>query len=209
MSVNGITNNLVAAGLYDGETKTNKKTTVSEQSAVNEDTTGVVYEPSDESATKTASAKTYKSNPELIAKLQADAEERVAQFKSLVEQLLTKQGKALGEADSIWRFLASGDFTVDAETQAQAQKDIAEDGYWGVEQTSERILDFAEALTGGDPEKMEEMRAAFQTGFENATAAWGKELPELSQKTYEAVMAKFDKFAADAASDTAADAAEA
>lgn len=203
MSVNGITNNLVSAGLYDGETKTNKKTTVSGQTAANEDTTGVVYEPSDESAAKTTSTKTYKSNPELIAKLQADAEERVAQFKSLVEQLLTKQGKALGEADSIWRFLASGDFTVDPETQAQAQKDIAEDGYWGVEQTSERILDFAKALTGGDPEKMEEMRAAFQTGFEKATAAWGKELPELSQKTYEAVMAKFDKFAADSAADDA------
>ena len=33
--------------------------------------------------------------------------------------------------------------TVDADTIAQAKKDIAEDGYWGVEKTSDRILDFA------------------------------------------------------------------
>ena len=31
--------------------------------------------------------------------------------------------------------------TVDADTIAQAKKDIAEDGYWGVEKTSDRILD--------------------------------------------------------------------
>lgn len=34
-----------------------------------------------------------------------------------------------------------GDFTVDAATKAQAQKDISEDGYYGVKQTSERLFD--------------------------------------------------------------------
>ena len=53
----------------------------------------------------------------------------------------------------MWSFLADGNFTVDEETQKQAQADIAEDGYWGVEQTSDRILDFAKALSGNDPEK--------------------------------------------------------
>lgn len=46
-----------------------------------------------------------------------------------------------------------GDFTVDAATKAQAQKDISEDGYYGVKQTSERLFDFASALAGDDVER--------------------------------------------------------
>ena len=53
---------------------------------------------------------------------------------------MSKQAATFGQATDIWKFLAKGDFTVDAETKAKAQKDIAEDGYWGVEQTSDRIV---------------------------------------------------------------------
>lgn len=137
----------------------------------------------------------YEPNTELIEKMKKDAEERTAQLKSLVEKLITNQGKTLGQANDIWKFLASGDFSVDAATKAKAQEDISENGYWGVEQTSERIINFATALTGGDPDKVEEMRAAFQEGFKQATKTWGDDLPEISQKTYDAVMLKFDKLA--------------
>jgi hypothetical protein len=36
---------------------------------------------------------------------------------------------------------------------------------------------------------------AFKKGFEQATGTWGKELPEISQRTYDAVLEKFDKWA--------------
>ncbi len=107
--------------------------------------------------------------------------------------MISKQGQTLGKADSIWSFLASGNFTVDAATKAQAQKDIADDGYWGVEQTSSRIVDFATALAGSDPKQLEKMRDAFKKGFDEATSTWGKSLPDISQKTYQAVMDKFDQ----------------
>ncbi len=87
---------------------------------------------------------------------------------------------------------------MDAATKAQAQADIAEDGYWGVNQTSDRIIDFAKALTGGDPSKAEAMRDAFKKGFEQATKTWGDKLPDISQKTYDAAMKKFDDWAAEA-----------
>ena len=67
-----------------------------------------------------------------------------------------------------------------------------------MEKTSDRIIDFATALTGGDPSKIEDMRAAFKKGYEQAEKAWGGELPEISQKTYDAVMQKFDKLAEEA-----------
>ena len=103
----------------------------------------------------------------------------------------------------MWRFLASGKFEVDEATKLQAQKDIAEDGYWGVNQTSDRIIDFAKALTGGDPSKIEDMRDAFKKGYEQAEKTWGGKLPEISKQTYDAVMEKFDKMAEEAAQTTA------
>ena len=94
----------------------------------------------------------------------------------------------------MWSFLASGNFTVDAATKAQAQDDISENGYWGVNQTSDRILDFAKTLSGGDPSKAQTFIDAFKKGYDEATKTWGKTLPDISQKTYDAVMDKFDSW---------------
>ena len=202
-SINAITNTYQSFTAGKTSEKTSDKT-IKEQTTVSSDVgkdSGVVYEPSAEVTATQSSAtqkKTYTQNTDLLAKLKADAEARTAQLRSLVEQLMLKQGNAYGQANDIWKFLASGEFTVDPATKLQAQQDIAEDGYWGVAQTSDRIIDFATALTGGDPSKIEEMRAAFQKGFDQAKETWGEELPEISQQTYDAVMAKFDKLAEEA-----------
>ena len=71
---------------------------------------------------------------------------------------------------------------------------ISEDGYWGVNQTSQRIFDFAVALSGGDSEQMDKMLAAFKKGFDQATKAWGKSLPSISSQTYDAVLEKFEAY---------------
>ena len=153
--------------------------------------TGVIYEKSSDTASETV---TKKTDYALVAKLKADAEKRTAQLRSLVEKMMTQQGNAIGTADSIWSFLASGNYTVDEAARAQAQADIAEDGYWGVEQTSDRILDFAKALSGNDPEKADLLLDAFKQGFEEATKSWGQELPDISQRTYDAVVEKFEQW---------------
>ena len=131
-------------------------------------------------------------------KLKADADAHAKQLQSIVEKLMNQQGQTYNSANGIWSVLASGNLKVDAATQAQAKKDIAEDGYWGVEQTSDRIIDFATALTGGDPSKIEEMREAFKKGYKQAEKTWGGQLPDISQRTYDAVMQKFDKLAEEA-----------
>ena len=74
----------------------------------------------------------------LVDQLKADMESRKSQLIDLVQKTLSGQVDSFGKAsdeNSIWRTLASGKFTVDAATKAQAQKDISEDGYWGVKQT--------------------------------------------------------------------------
>lgn len=206
MNVNGVTG-IDAASAYSAHNTTTsaaKAAKTTEAAANTKAESGVIYEPSSSSSTE-AAAKTYKQDTELVAKLKADADAQVAQFKSLVEQLITKQSTTYGQATDIWSFLAKGNFTVDAATKEQANKDIAEDGYWGVEKTSDRIVAFATALTGGDPDKIENMREAFKTAYKQAEKTWGGKLPDISKKTYDAVMKKFDDLSAKANGTTTAE----
>lgn len=199
MSVNGVTSATQATAAYNySNTENTKAVENNEAKTENNSTavdTGVVYEPSKETATP-STKKTYKPDTNLINKLKADADARTAQLRSLVEKMMTGQANTYGKANDIWSFLREGNFTVDPATKMQAQADIAEDGYWGVDQTSKRILDFATALTGGDPDKIEEMRSAFKKGYEQAEKTWGGKLPDISQRTYDAVMKGFDEMAA-------------
>ena len=165
MNVNGVTSTQAAYTSYN--TTATQQTAAENTSAQTSENTvenGVIYEPS----TETTVTKKYTPDTNLIEKLKADAEQRTAQFRAMIEQMMSKQTNAFGQANDIWKFLASGKFEVDPATKAQAQADIAEDGYWGVEQTSDRIIDFATALTGGDPDKIEDMREAFKKGYEQA-----------------------------------------
>lgn len=181
MKVNGFTNNMANINHTTQEAKTEniKKEAHSENK-------GVIYEPS--------SKKSKVADPDLIAKLKADVEQRTGQFRQLVENMFLEQGKTSLKNDNMWKLLAKGDFTVSQETADAATAEIAEDGYWGVEQTSDRILSFAEALTGGDPKQMEKMKDAFIKGFKQATKSWGQELPDISGRTYKAVLEKFDNY---------------
>lgn len=195
MNVNGVTSQSASSYSYTPSTK--EQTAAETASTAKSEETGVVYEPSKESQTA-STKKTYTPDTKLVNQLKSDAEARTSQLKSLVEKLMTKQATAYGNANDIWSVLRSGNFTVDPATKAQAQEDISEDGYWGVKQTSQRILDFANALTGGDPSKLQSMRDAFEKGFKMAEKTWGGKLPEISQQTYKAVMDGFDKMADEA-----------
>ena len=162
---------------------------------------GAVYERSSSEAT-TAKA-TYSINKmsesdraSLVQQLKSDMEQRKSQLMSIVQKTLSGQVGAYGKAtgNDIWKTLASGNFTVDASTKAQAQKDISEDGYWGVKQTSQRLFDFASALAGDDVDKMKEMQAAMEKGFKQATKTWGRELPSISKDTLNAANKLFDDY---------------
>ncbi len=166
-----------------------KKQNVAEESAT--------YQKSEENSSKgtySINKMSKEERAELTNKLKEVQNEREAQLMNLVSDILGKQGKAFVTANDMWKFLASGDFTVDAATKAQAQADIAEDGYYGVKQTSQRMFDFACALAGDDEEKMKSMQAAIQKGYDMAKATWGGELPDICQKTMEATNKMFDDY---------------
>ncbi len=193
MNVNGITNSTTNYSGYEQTEKVVKQETKNENVLANTDVKdGVVYEKSSESITPT----TYKQDPELISRLKADSEARVQQMQDLVNKMLNDQTKTFNIATGTNLKDFFKDLVVDEATKKQAQEDISEDGYWGVKQTSQRIFDFAKALSGGDPEKMKEMQKAFEKGYSLATDAWGDELPEISKQTKEATQKLFDDYAA-------------
>lgn len=188
MAINSINNYVSAASTVATDSKVSSKKT---ESSKNNTSTGVIYEKG--SSDKSSSSQKTQ-NSALIAKMKADSDSRISQLRGIVEQMMSKQGAAIGKADDMWSFLAGGNFTVSADVKAQAQADIAEDGYWGVNQTSDRILDFAKALSGNDKSKAQELTDAFKKGFDQATKAWGGKLPDISQQTYDKVLEKFDSW---------------
>ncbi len=176
------------------ETKSESKTEVKDEGAVFEKSQGV-----EKKATYSINKMSAEERAAFVQQLKDDQAAQKQSFIDMVTQMFRGQGKAIATANasddnSLWRMLASGNFTVDANTKAQAQKDIAEDGYWGVTQTSQRLFDFASALAGDDVDKMKEMQKAMEKGFKEATGAWGKDLPEISSKTLDAANKLFEDY---------------
>lgn len=197
MSVQLLNNAVKAANTTTVPQTTEKKNeevnSAAQETTKGFDDTAVVYEKTP--VTETVTNKNSGIDREaIIAQMKADTEARMNQLKDIVTKMMQGQGNAFAIAsdDDIWSFLASGDYTVTEAAKLQAQEDISENGYWGVEQTSDRILDFAKALSGGDVTKADELLDAFKKGYEEATAAWGKDLPDISKETYKAVEEKFE-----------------
>lgn len=193
MSIYGISNSQTKA--YDQVTKTSAKADSakkqSEISAAEE--TGVVYEPSKatESADTGSTVKDYSS---IVKQMKGELNTKNQQLQNLVDQLLNKQATKYTRLSQLFQDIKDGKISIDPETVTQAQKDIAEDGYWGVEQTSDRLVSMAQALSGGDASKADEMISAIKKGFEQATKAWGDDLPEICQKTIDAATKKLENW---------------
>lgn len=192
MNVNGVSgySQLDAYSAYQTTTKATQEAKTETKTAAED--SGVVYEPS-------AAAQKYTQNAELVQKLMDDQESYKNKLMSYVNEAIYGQLNASSDSDSIWKLFADGKVTVDDAAREEAQKAISEGGYWSVESTSDRIIEMAKALTGGDPDKIQTMVDAFKKGYEQATKAWGKELPEISSKTYDAVMEKFDAWSNESA----------
>ncbi len=130
---------------------------------------------------------TYSSSisPEQMAEMSFDS------LRQLVTNLLKEQG--------IDYKIAAGGSEVDISqiSQEEAQELISEDGYFSVEQTSDRIVDFAVGLAGGDISKLDAIKKGVEQGFNEALEAFGGSLPEISYETLDAVMEKLDAWAAE------------
>ena len=205
--MNGVSNVQTSGSVYTAYQNVNEKK--SSEAAQKNSEQGVVYEKTEQNNDKSATYSINKMSKEdrdaLITQLKEDQANRQESLVSLVKQMMGKQAGVASIADnllsqskdddeSMWKFIASGNYTVDAVTKKQAEEDISDDGYWGVKKTSQRLFDFASALAGDDVDKMKEMQAAMEKGFKQATKLWGKDLPQISQDTLKAATQLFDDY---------------
>lgn len=154
-----------------------------QESAVTQDTV--------ELGTKTTGKVTYsasdakKLSDTEIAQLKAQADRSTEILKSLVEKLILKQGSTANLTQSLLNI------TNPSDTQDAADS-IAEDGEYGIEAISDRLVDFAKAISGSDKSKLSELKDAIDEGFSQATKAWGGELPGICRQTYDRTMEKLN-----------------
>ena len=112
--------------------------------------------------------------------LSPDAQ-RFSALKTYVKQLLQDQGVEL-----------QGDFW-DEMSPEDAQAAIADGGEWSAEAVADRIIDFVASVSSSDPSKSKMLQEAVRQGFEEARQAFGGWLPEVSERTYDLVMERFDE----------------
>lgn len=181
MSVNGITsaNSSYTTPQTTAKTKVSQATNTADAKDI-----GVVYETSSKTDDKSNKIKDYSS---VVATMKKELSTKNEQLQNLVTKLLAKQAGKYTKLADLFK-----DIQADPATIEQAQKDIADDGYWGVEQTSDRLVSMAQALSGGDTSKADTLIAAIKKGFDEATEAWGDKLPDICQKTIDAAVKKME-----------------
>lgn len=113
-------------------------------------------------------------------------------LREYVVNILKEQGVAV-------KFAIDSDTEVDFNTMTseEAQQLVSEDGYFGVEKTSDRIVEFAINAAGNDVSRLDEIKAAVMKGFKEAEEAFGGTLADISYDTLDAIMEKLDKWASE------------
>lgn len=169
-------------------------------------TTGeaAVYEKSDQ--TTTPPKNPYTRDTVKLDEINRQVDMKLSSLRSTVENLVSMQSVKNGEAKGLNydQILAKYDgklkdfyqnLNVDDKTRLTAQQEISEDGFWGVKQTSQRAIDFAKGLCGGDPSKISALKASIEEGYKAAEKSWGGELPEICKQTQAATLKGLDDWA--------------
>ncbi len=202
-SVGNIQNTGYSRMNIEGNNTENNKANDSAMEVANENkASAAVYERTEDKTGRndtglySINKKSASDRSAIVQQMKQAEEDQRNKLLEIVRKTLEGQISAFGKAtdDSVWKKLSGGNFKVDAATKAQAQKDISEDGYYGVKQTSQRLFDFASALAGDNVEKMKKMQKAMEKGFNLATGAWGRELPSICSETLKAANKLFDDY---------------
>lgn len=124
-----------------------------------------------------------------ISALEKMADQANENLRRLVENLILKQGndyqvfKLKGIAEKYQGSIS------DIE---KAELAISENGEFGIKAVSDRLVNFAKAISGGDKSKISQLKSAIDKGFAAAKDALGGYLPPICNETYKETMRKLD-----------------
>lgn len=119
-----------------------------------------------------------------------DHEESDDSLTEYVVNLVKEQGVAV-------QFAIDSENIIDlnAMTPEEARRLISGNGYFGVEKTSGRILEFAMRTSGNDSARLADIKTAIKKGFQEAETVYGNKLPDISNDTLDMIMTKLDIWA--------------
>ncbi len=130
-----------------------------------------------------------------IKKLEEKANQAYASLKEIVRTMLLKQTgediKVQSDKSSL-----SINIQINIDIAITESSETEDNNFWGVQETAARIVDFAKAISGGDPSKIELMRNAFKDGFAEAKKIFGGSLPQISKDTFDEFMRLFEEWEA-------------
>lgn len=129
-----------------------------------------------------------KRDTEEVQRLIEENERKQEEFKQLIRSLIADQGETYNMV------LFKQKLNVTPEVAEKAKESISDGGEYSVDSVATNIMNMAKALSGGDTSKISELRDGFLKGFKEAEKAWGGELPEISKKTYDEVLKRFDEW---------------
>ncbi|WP_461205786.1 hypothetical protein [Clostridium sp. DL1XJH146] len=224
MSINGVVSKGINISNYTDINSTKKNTgtstgtsdVIKEQGVKKDRATDVFIKSTEENINLTYTPKKDKlSADEVKAIKEQQANLKIDLVKNFIKDTINNQNKLLGksvgnetnetnEMSQETTDLLSGIFgSVEnayppiPTTREGAIEAIGEGGAYSVNSVADRIMSMAKAIAGDDPEKLQEMRAAVEKGFEEAglvfNSATNDELPQISKDTYTEVMKRFDE----------------
>ncbi len=110
----------------------------------------------------------------------------IALNSTAIQSSLSSEDKFAKAYDEFQAFLK--DIGYEGQSLAELSKDeaaklVSEDGFFGVDKTSQRIADFIINGANGDEGMLRAGREGMLQGFKDAESIWGGTLPEISQNT--------------------------
>lgn len=192
MNINNVENISVNSNSYVQKNQnvvSSAKAAVSEKSAESADGRYDTYEKSDNQL-KSEDTGIY-SKESIKEQLKAAEEQRQQAFKNFISSMVTDQ---IGESNFS---LLGFDLKVTEADSQKALEAISDGGEYSIDSVATRIMDMAEALSGGDQTKLSLLRQAVTDGFSDAAKKLGlkdDDMPEITKKTYTEVMNRFDKW---------------
>jgi hypothetical protein len=135
-----------------------------------------------------------KADLKTIQQLKEESDQAYAHLKQIVTEMLKRQGMEFQEIKDL-KIEDLEEIKVDEVTRKEAQAMIAEGGEYSPEKVSDRIVDFAKAISGGDKSKLSILKTAIDRGFEAAEEDFGGKLPDITKETHKLIMDKLDAWA--------------
>jgi hypothetical protein len=161
-----------------------------------------IYTKQDVSIVKTGDAKV-----DALKSLEAD---RLNKFNEFVQKMLQNQKTSDDVAGALFEKVTAFLPQVNEETGGiygvavelnptqedidNAKAAVDEGGEYSVDNVATRIMDMAKALSQGDESRFSLLKGAVEEGFKYVTDLYGDKTPEITKKTYEEVMARFDNW---------------